>query len=90
MEYMKKINNLYTLKMKHNKLKFILKKFAPQYQGLDGEFYNSKEDWWFFSRLYTGYGSENILEPNWREINHSKYPVFIQTIAINLLKNLSK
>ena len=76
--------------MKHDKLKFILEKLVPQYQGLDGEFYFSKKDWWFFSRLYTGYGSENILEPDWKEINHCKYPMFIQNIAINLLKKLSK
>lgn len=56
-------------------------RFCPNYQCIDGEYYKSKKEWWFFARLYQGYGSENIQEPSWEEINYSKSLLDLQQIA---------
>jgi hypothetical protein len=54
---------------------------CPQYLCLDGNSYKSKKEWWYFAKLYYGFGSENIQEPNWEEINKSSAQPEFQVIV---------
>ena len=61
---------------------------CPQYNCIDGLIYKNKQEWWGFAKLYHGYGSEKIKEPNWDQINKNKtIPLEVQELASDLYLN---
>jgi hypothetical protein len=54
---------------------------CPKYKCIDGNVYNSKKEWWYRAKLYKGWGSENIQEPDWQDINISPTQPEFQIIA---------